>query len=158
MKKCLYVLLCLSIAGMLTAGCSKAAGTEGTANKESGKNAKSAAAVDVDLTALSSTMVYAEVFSMMSNPDEYFGKTIKMSGPYGVSFYDKTGLYYHYIIIEDAAACCQQGLEFMWNGNHDYPKDYPKELSEIEVTGVFESYEELGQTYYYLVVDDIIVK
>ena len=30
----------------------------------------------VDLTALSSTMVYAEVFAMMSSPEDYVGKTV----------------------------------------------------------------------------------
>ena len=34
----------------------------------------------VDLTALSSTMVYAEVFAMMSSPEDYVGKTVKMQG------------------------------------------------------------------------------
>ena len=113
--------------------------------------------VDVDLTTLGSTMVYAEVTSMMNNPDDYFGKTIKMSGPYAVAFYNETGLYYHYVIVEDATACCQGGLEFIWNGDHVYPDDYPEEKSSIEVEGVFGSYEELGRTYYYLAVDDIAI-
>ena len=36
--------------------------------------------VDVDLTALSSTMVYSEVFNMLNTPENYVGKTIKMTG------------------------------------------------------------------------------
>ena len=113
--------------------------------------------VDVDLTALSSTMVYAEVFSMMSHPEEYMGKTIRINGPYYTSYYDETGLYYHYVIIVDATACCQNGLEFIRSGNYKYPEDYPEDSAIIEVTGIFESYDELGRTYYYLATDDMRV-
>ena len=40
--------------------------------------------VDVDLTVLSSTMVYAEVFNMMMSPDDYIGRTIRMTGIFTV--------------------------------------------------------------------------
>ena len=33
---------------------------------------------DVDLTQLSSTLVYAEVYNMASNPQSYVGKTVRM--------------------------------------------------------------------------------
>ena len=111
----------------------------------------------IDLTVLSSTMVYAEVYNIMAHPDEYMGKTVKMSGPYYASYYDETGLYYHYVVVEDATSCCQQGLEFIWSGEHKYPDDYPEESTEIEVTGVFSSYYELGRTYYYMAVNEISV-
>lgn len=118
---------------------------------------KSAASenVDVDLTVLSSTVVYGEVYNIMTQPDEYMGKTIKMSGSYYAAHSDETNQYYHYIIIADAAACCQQGLEFIWSGDHKYPEDYPKDETKAEVIGVFSSYEELGHTYYYLAVNNI---
>ena len=34
--------------------------------------------IDVDLTQLSSTMVYSEVYAMVYEPDQYLGKTVKM--------------------------------------------------------------------------------
>ncbi len=111
---------------------------------------------DVDLTTLSSTMVYGEVYNMMNRPEDYMGKTIKARGPYYSSLFVQTGLYYHFILIEDAAACCQQGLEFIWEGR-DYPDGFPANNTQIEVTGVFGEYEELGETYYYLDVDDVTV-
>lgn len=41
----------------------------------------SADGVDVDLTVLSSTMVYSEVYNMLYNdPAHYFGKTVKARG------------------------------------------------------------------------------
>jgi hypothetical protein len=50
--------------------------------------------VDVDLTQLSNTMVYAEVYNMMANPLDYLGKTVKATGPYYATYYDATGQYY----------------------------------------------------------------
>jgi len=116
-----------------------------------------AGGLDVDLTVMSSTMVYAEVYNMMKSPDDYIGKTVKMRGSYYASCYEKTDKYYHYVIIEDAAACCQQGLEFIWNGDHIYPDDYPEDDTIIEVTGIFGSYEEAGYIYYYLAVDEMSI-
>jgi len=46
---------------------------------------------------------------------------------------------------------------FIWNGDHIYPDDYPENNTRIEVTGIFDSYEESGNTYYYLGVDDISI-
>lgn len=112
-------------------------------------------AVDIDLTALSSTLVYAEVYSMMMSPEEYMGQTIKMKGTYCPLYSEETGKYYHYVIIEDAAACCQQGIEFIWGGEHVFPDDYPSEGTEVEVVGVFDTYEELGDIYPYVATNEI---
>jgi len=109
--------------------------------------------VDVDLTAPSSTMVYAEVYNMLLSPDDYRGKIIKMRGPYYADYYDETCQYYHFVVIEDASACCAQGLEFIWAGEHIYPDDYPEDGEIIEVTGIFDSYEELGEQYFYIAAD-----
>ena len=38
--------------------------------------------VDVDLTKLSSTMVYSEVYNMMSSPESYMGKRVRMKGSF----------------------------------------------------------------------------
>jgi len=158
MKKYLSVLLLLCLICASTANCSEqAAAQNGSGNPESQGTPAASVTIDVDLTLLSSTMVYAEVYNIMTNPDNYMGKTIKMKGPYYASYYEKTELYYHYVVVEDATACCQQGLEFIWKGEHKYPADYPEDKTKIEVTGVFGSYDELGKTYYYILVDDILI-
>ena len=155
MKKYLSAFLALCLFGLLAAGCSG----KDAAHADAGTRGSSPSSgdFDVDLTALSSTMVYAEVYNMLTKPDNYIGKTVRMSGPYYASYFDETGLYYHYVVIEDASECCQQGLEFIWDGDHTYPEDYPKEKTKIEVSGVFGKYDELGKTYYYLAVDDLSV-
>lgn len=99
--------------------------------------------IDYDLTQMGSDMIYATVYQLMVNPNDYIGKTIKMNGLYYAAYYEPTGQYYHYCIIKDATACCAQGMEFVWdNGNHKYPDDYPEDYSEITVTGTFETYQE----------------
>lgn len=112
--------------------------------------------IDIDLAVLSSTMVYSEVYNMMSNPDEYLGKTIKIIGQYNAIQLDGTEKYYHFVVISDATACCQNGIEFIWDDNsHVYPDEYPENNAVIEIVGVLSSYEESGSTYYYLKTDGI---
>jgi predicted small lipoprotein YifL len=109
---------------------------------------------DIDLTKLSSTMVFSEVYNMMLSPEEYVGKTIKAEGIFQV-FQDSDNTNFYALVIADATACCQQGLELIWDGDPAYPDDYPKENSEIEITGVYKSYVEEGNTYYYVLVNDV---
>ena len=106
--------------------------------------------IDFDLTKLGSDMIYAEVYNMMVFPKEYMGRTIKVSGLFTV-YYDEALDKYHFAcFVSDAAACCQQGIEFILDGNKEYPADYPQEGAEITVTGVFGTYEEEGNTYWAL--------
>lgn len=108
--------------------------------------------VDYDLTNMSSDMVYAIVYQMMVNPDSYVGKVIRMDGTYYASYYEPTAKYYHYCLIQDAASCCAQGIEFVWgDGSYVYPDEYPQDETEIVVQGTFETYtdEETGTNYLY---------
>ena len=107
--------------------------------------------VDVDLTTLSSTMVYSEVFNMLSTPEDYLGKSVRMRGAFSVYHDEVTDHYYFACLIADATACCQQGFEFLWEGEHAYPDDYPPLGTEITVTGVFDTYTEGTYTYCQLI-------
>jgi len=141
MKKVLCVLLGLCLLCVFAAGCSN----------------KAEVADFIDLTALSDTLRIAELVNITAAPKLYEGKTIKLGGAYQSQYYQETRQRYHAVLVADAAACCQQGLEFVWNGEHNYPGDYPQEGSQIEVTGVFGSYEELGTTYWHLVTNELVV-
>ena len=152
MKKSISALFILCLVCTMITGCAKKEG-----NAKSQSVAAQGKAVDVDLSALSSTMAYAEVSNIMKKPKDYVGKIIKINGPYFVVNDDEKNVCYHYVIVEDVTACCMSGMEFIWKGDHEYPKDYPNENEKIEVTGVFESYDELGYTYFYLSVDEISV-
>lgn len=99
--------------------------------------------VDVDLTVMNSDMVYATVYQMMVDPDSYVGKKIKMDGNYYTAEDPETGVRYFFVIIQDATACCSQGLEFVWDdGSHVYPDEYPADNAEVEVEGTFELYKD----------------
>ncbi|MBE6877387.1 MAG: hypothetical protein E7496_11845 [Ruminococcus sp.] len=104
-------------------------------------------ASDVDLTVLSSTMVYSQVADMMYTPEKYDGKIIKASGLFSVYHDDSQDKNYYAVLIQDATACCAQGIEFVWKGEHSYPEDYPEVGQEITVMGTFGTYEEDGATY-----------
>ena len=105
----------------------------------------------VDLTTLSATMVYAEVYNMMMYPEQYEGKTIKMKGEFITFDNPATKRITTGCLIMDATACCSQGIEFVLAGDKVYPDDYPEVNSQITVAGVYETYEEKGQLYCRLV-------
>lgn len=124
---------------------------------ESEPSHPSAGKVDVDLTVLSSTMVYSEVYNMLYNdPAHYLGKTVKAKGTFSIYQLVTDGVLQpdpvsYACIISDAAACCAEGMEFVLKDDLAYPDDYPELGAEITVIGEFQSYEENGMTWYHLV-------
>ena len=111
--------------------------------------------VDLDLTQISGTVVYSQVYDMMMNPNSYLGQKIKMKGNFSYFQDPETKQEYFATIIADATACCAQGIEFVWKGNHAYPQDYPPLDTEITVTGTFSTYNEGGYMYVQLVDADV---
>lgn len=109
--------------------------------------------IDLDLTKMSATMIYSTVFDMIIMADEYKGKNIKVKGNFQAFINEQTGDRYFSIVIPDATACCQQGIEFVWLGDHVFPDDYPASGEEITVVGNYNVYENAdGITYTYLKV------
>ena len=115
--------------------------------------------VDYDLTQMSSDMVYATVYQMMVTPEEYEGKTFRIDGNFYATYYEATKKYYFYCIIQDATACCAEGMEFIWDdGSHIYPDEYPEDNAEIVVEGTFETYREDGDENLYCRLSDAILQ
>lgn len=111
--------------------------------------------VDIDLTRMDKTMTYATMYNLMIYPNDYIGQTIRLSGEYYAIFYEETNKYYHYVLIKDATECCTQGIEFVWDdGSHVYPDEYPADTTKVEVTGVFETYYEEGDSNLYCRLKD----
>jgi len=107
--------------------------------------------VDIDLTKMSSDMVYSTIYQMMMNPTSYNSKTVKVKGIFDTSFFEQTNKRYYFVWVEDAASCCSQGIEFVWNDDKmTYPDDYPELGKEIVVTGKFETYMEGSDLYCHL--------
>ena len=103
--------------------------------------------VDLDLTKLSGTVVYSQVYDMMAQPENYRGKKVRIRGNFSYYKDPNTAQEYFAAVIADATACCAQGIEFDWAGDHSYPADYPKDGSDITVTGEFTTYNEGQQQY-----------
>ena len=126
-------------------------------SEESEQPQASSNGVDVDLTVLSSTIVYSEVYNMLYNdPAHYLGKTVKARGTFSIYQLVTDGVLQpdpvsYACIISDAAACCAEGMEFVLKDDLAYPDDYPELGTEITVIGEFQSYEENGMTWYHLV-------
>lgn len=126
--------------------------TGATEQPETPPTADTAESTLVDLTALSSTMVYAEVFAMMSSPEDYVGKTVKMQGIfskgqlYAAGSLNDGGTVFA-CVIQDATACCAQGIPFELAGDHTYPQDYPELGDTITVVGTFEIHEQEGMEF-----------
>ncbi len=111
----------------------------------------SAADIDVDLTSMGSEMVYATVYDVVSHPENYMGQVVRARGPFAHSRDETLDADYYFVVIQDATACCAQGLEFVWgNGSKSYPEGYPQDGEDIVVTGELETYEERSSTYVHI--------
>lgn len=134
------------------------AGDAGKGKSSKSKSKTSSNKIDIDLNNLNANVVYSQVFLMMTEPDKFIGKRIRMSGQFNVYAAQEgnpSGVTEYYaIIIADAQACCQQGIEFVWPG-HTYPDGFPEVKSNASVTGIFEVYEENGKKYCRLVADSV---
>lgn len=112
--------------------------------------------IDLDLSRMSGTVVYAQIYQILSDFQAYEGKIIRMKGWYDVFQDANTGMVYLSCIIPDATACCAQGIEFVWAGEHVYPDDFPEAGTGVTVTGRFESYMEGEYLYVHLTDADVI--
>ena len=149
-------LLCILLLGLCLSGLvGCGAGPESTSGSEVNNETEALEnvemCVDLDLTTMSSTMVYSEVSNIMSTPEEYIGKNIKMKGQYVCYLaYDENGEIipgrtYDACIIADATACCSQGIEFVCTKGK-----CPALNDECTVCGNFQPYDEDGVVYFHL--------
>ncbi len=111
--------------------------------------------VDIDLTVMSSIMIYSEVYNIVVDPDSYVGKSIKLQGFFQTYENPQLQKNNYFVIVPDATACCEQGLEILV-GDGSTPYEYPKELSTVEIKGVFEKYEEADNTFYRIITEEVV--
>lgn len=109
--------------------------------------------VDLDISKMSATMVYAEIFNMIIEPERYVGKTIRIKGQFYVYEKEDQEPYVngssrvYACVIQDATACCAQGLEFRLEKEMNYPEDFPELYSIVTVVGTYFSEEINGIEY-----------
>ena len=143
MKRLFCLLLAALIVAFFVAACGK--GKDGSVRSR-GKT-MDVDNVDLDLARLSGSVAYSAVCNMLSSPDDYIGKTVRMRGQFAYYEDPVSKNQYFACVIADAASCCSQGFEFVLVGEHSYPIDYPELGAEITVTGTFGVYEENGFQY-----------
>ena len=160
MKKLPLLLICISLisckakdktdnAGLEAAAAAKANSTN-VVSTSSTTATHAPSKIDLDLTKMSATMIYSTMFDMLVMPEDYVEKNIKVSGWFETYTDPQSGELYYAVVVPDATACCQQGLEFVWLGEHSYPEDFPDTGADITVTGVYKLIENDGITYNYL--------
>ena len=137
MKKTLSILLALCICLLpLCAGCAESA----------------PASVDLDLSVMSSTIVYAQMYNIQYDPGQYLGKIIRLRGLYSFFREPSTGVVYYACVVPDATACCMQGMEFVPPAG-----GLPAEEGEtVTVTGRLAIYQEGGVSWLHLVDTDVV--
>ena len=111
--------------------------------------------IDLDLSQMSGTVAYAQVYQIMYEPEAYLGKIVRVTGFFDVFEDRDTGMVYTSCVIPDAAACCLQGIEFVWAGDHPWPEAYPDPGVYLTVTGRLETYLEDGWMYVRLADADV---
>jgi hypothetical protein len=137
MKKTLSILLALCICLLpLYTGCAN----------------ESPVSVDLDLSVMSSTIVYAEMYNIQFDPGQYLGKVIRLRGLYSYYREPSTGVSYYACVVPDATACCMQGMEFVPPAG-----GLPAEEGEtVTVTGRLAIYQEGGVSWLHLVDTDVV--
>ena len=94
--------------------------------------------LDIDISRMSGTMVYGQVYQMVMYPSKYLGKHIKMKGIFSSYYDEELERRFYGCVIQDALACCSQGLAFELAKPREFPKEYPVEGATITITGDFD--------------------
>ena len=98
--------------------------------------------IDFDLTKTNPTFLYVQVLNMLKEPKPYNGKTVRIRGAFEVHENEERRTYN--CVVQDATACCSQGLPFEMAENLNYPDDFPERGKMITVTGKFRIFKEKG--------------
>ena len=60
--------------------------------------------VDIDLTEMNPTMIYATVYDIVTEPEQYLGKTLKVNGFFDTGYDESLDTRYYFVVIPDATA------------------------------------------------------
>jgi hypothetical protein len=99
---------------------------------------------DIDISRMSGTMVYGQVNQMIMYPSKYLGKHIKVKGIFSSYYDEEMERRFYGCVIQDALACCSQGLAFELAKPRKYPEQYPAEGDAIIVEGDFDYEKDEG--------------
>ena len=156
MKKIIIILFTL----LLFCSCSKKTQTQTASSIEATSTQTGVTTkVDYDLSDYSFTMISSFFFQMLIEPETYENKTFKIKGKFQTfdNEEDPSALPYLSVIMNDVTMCCQEGIDFVWDGEHKWPADYPEQDQEITIIGKYVVTETDGFTYNYILASDILL-
>ena len=90
---------------------------------------------------------------MLTTPDDYIGKIIRVQGWTASYMDDYTDEPYYAVIIPDATACCAEGIEYLLTDGYEYPEPQ----TEATITGEFETFEEEATGFLYCRLKDATI-
>ncbi len=108
---------------------------------------------DIDLTTMSDTIVYSQVYDIMVNYTDYIGKTINLVGQFNSLYYEEIAQTLSFVIINDALGCCPQGLEVRFADDVVLPETN----TNISIQGEFATYMEGEFEFFCIMVENITV-
>lgn len=106
-----------------------------------------------DLTMMSETMVFAQVFSLMSSPESFQDSTYKIQGEYEFYTIPETTEVIYFIVINDALGCCPTGIEIRFPENSEPLPDF----CEILIEGIAHAGFEETFTYPYIEITSLVI-
>ena len=89
----------------------------------------------VDLSNMSDLMIYGMMFDVVSKPQDYEGKRMRLVGVYSPFKNPDTGEMEHTLIFYDITYCCEVELRVYMKDEYQYPKDFPRDGEKMTVTG-----------------------
>lgn len=148
----LISVLCITV--IIVTGCGESDNSDNDDDFDSERNSAAAENdIDLDLSVMNDTMMTAAIDNVYNNPNDYIGKTIKMTGQY-TSFYDEqSDEDIHQVIVFDESSCCSKGFEFKRADGFVYPDDFPEQDEIITVIGTLKKYR--GENWLYLDIGDM---
>jgi hypothetical protein len=112
------------------------------------KDPAEAKKIDVDLSRMSGTVVYGMVYQMVTYPERFVGKHVRMKGVFSSYYDNEIKKRFFGCVISDALACCSQGLAFELAKPRKFPDEFPKEGASITITGDFDLVNEEDEEPY----------
>ena len=98
---------------------------------------------DIDFSVMDDEEMEKQYSSIVTFPESYIGKTMKMTGFLRYAYDNDENVYPTCVVVlEDG---CELSLEFVLFG-----EDYPNEYDYFTVAGTFEKYEQNGNAYFHL--------
>ncbi len=111
-----FKILIFALLMMIFTACSSTSTSEVETQKET-EEVKS-----YDLTQMSSTMVYSQIFDLVTDPNKYLNSNFTVQGSLLNSEDANTGEMFYALLIVDATSCCAQGLELSFPEDMELPE------------------------------------